>query len=391
MRMIQRLVLFALTATWSLPAQTYQGSITGTVNDASGGAIVNAKVTVTNQLTNVARSVETDSQGRYTVVYLGPASYRVAANAAGFKEFTARDIPLEIDQVARVDIVMQLGDVTQRVEVTAAAPLVNSETSSKGQVIGHSEVEELPLVNRDWLDLAMLAAGVAENDGDFAGHMTINGARGYDVNYSLEGGMNRTMRLGGSNVQPSVDAIQEFKVQASNYTAENGRMSSGIISAAIKSGTNKLHGSVYEYLRNDYLDACNFFDQDKSKNIRNNFGASLGGPIIHDRLFYFVSYEGVRGREGEPSLGRVPTANERMGDFSESAAVVRDPFNANAPFPGKRMPASRIDPVASKILGHVVMPNLPGGVGQNNVYSNEVTQRRSDQYLVKGDYSFGNG
>jgi hypothetical protein len=386
-----RIPLVALFAAAPLLAQSYQGSITGTVSDASGGAIARANVTVTNQLTNVARSVETDGQGRYTVVYLGPAAYTVEAKAAGFKAFSSRDIPLDIDQVARIDVSMQLGDLTQSVEVTAAAPLVNSETSSKGQVIGATEVANLPLVNRDWLDLAMLSPGVAENDGDFAGHMTINGARGYDVNYSLEGGMNRTMRLGGSNVQPSVDAIQEFKVQTSNYTAENGRMSSGIVSAVMKSGTNKFHGSLYDYWRNDAFDARNFFDQDKSKNIRNNFGAALGGPIKRNRLFFFVNYEGSRSREGEPSIGRVPTEKERAGDFTESATVVRDPFAANAPFTGNRIPSSRIHPVTARMLDYVVKPNLAGGLGLNNVYSNEVTKRRSDQILFKGDLSFRRG
>ena len=323
-------------------AQQETATITGAVTDASGAIIPRAAVTVTNVHTNQSVRTESDDRGLYVVPSLRPGEYSVTAESSGFPKTVRSGITLQVAQVARVDITLQTGQLTEVVEVVGATSLLETQTSSRGAVIDQKKIVELPLNGRDYNQLALLSPGVLPGTPrlasvNFKGVLNVNGNRTFNNVFLLDGvdNISYSNSFRGENVQlvqPSIEALQEFKIQTNAYSAEFGRSSGAVVNAVIKSGTNSLRGSVYEFLRNDALDANNFFSNalgaPKPKRERNQFGAAVGGPLVRNKTFWFADYEGLRDQEGVPRVRQVPTAAEKAGFFS--AAVV-DPFAAGRP------------------------------------------------------------
>jgi len=401
------LILLASSA-W---AQQDMGVITGLISDATGAAVPGAKVTVVNQETNETRSVETSSTGTYTVGPMRIGIYSVSVEKDGFRKAVWRDIKLSAQDRVRADFQLELGQLSEAVSVTAEAPLLQAETSSLAHVVNQRVIRELPLNGRNFQQLAWMTAGVMpatrsrDRESGFNTHgqpMTQNSfiIDGIDNNNNVMGMQDRKMQV----VVPSLDAVAEFKVQTSNYSAEFGRNSGAVMLVNIKSGTNAFHGTAYEYLRNDRLDArdsFNYVDRngdgkaDPEVLKQNQFGATLGGPIVRDRTFFFGSWEGRRERRAQTDLAIVPAADERNGLFSPGLVTVRDPATGQ-PFPGNQIPRSRFDSTAAKMVELWPQPNFAGlGTRQNFIRNppwnttRDALDLRLDHNLSDNDKLFG--
>jgi hypothetical protein len=376
-------------------AQSPSASLVGRIVDASNAAVVSASVRVRNVDTNEMRTAETKVDGEYTVSALQPGNYEVTVEKEGFKMLRQEHLVLQVGQTARVDGTLQVGATTTSVDVEATVPLVNTETSSRGDVIAPAELTQMPLNGRDFNDLAFLVAGVqsAEQGGKGSPYV-VNGARADASNVTIDGFNDQNPRDAGAQARPPLESLQEFKLQTSGYSAEYGRLAGGVVTMALKSGGNTPHGSVFEYLRNDVLDARNFFDADKSKLRRNQFGASFTGPVIipklyngHDKTFSLGSWESFRGIAGSSQLGLIPTALEQQGDFSQTfgsngkLTAIKDPLTG-ANFPGNVIPANRLSPIARQIAELFPAPNV---VGPNNYRANANTPDDWDSFLFKVD------
>src|SRR5271165_149974 len=316
--------------------QVDQGSITGVVSDPSGAVVPNAKVTLLNTDIGLTLETTTNGSGEYTFSPVRIGKYSVSVSAAGFSTTTQQNLTVEIAQNVRANVQLTPGAATQTVEVTAAPPELQTEDASTGQVINGQSVVNLPLNGRNFTFLAQLGAGVntpqADTRGNAAsGAFSANGLRPAQNNYLLEGidnNSNAVDFLNGTNfvILPPVDAIQEFKVQTAEFSAELGRSAGAVLNATIKSGTNSLHGSAWEFFRNDKLDAADYFENNngvkKGELRQNQFGASIGGPIIKNKLFYFGDYEGLRRVQGTASNGNVPTALERSSNYTNLSDIL---------------------------------------------------------------------
>ena len=319
-------------------AQKDASSLAGTVKDSTGAVIAGASVTVQDVERGTSFTTATDSQGEYVVTPLKVGQYQLTVEKPGFKKTVAGPITLQVQQRGVVDVMMELGSVTQEVLVTSDAKQLETETSSLGQVVNGKEMKTLPLNGRNFAQLALLSAGTAPAEpgsrDESSYGFSSNGGRSLQNNFLLDGvdnNSNLTDLLNGSNfvIQPPVDALQEFKVQTNAYSAEFGRGNGAIINAVIRSGTNHLHGSAWEFFRNRNLDARNYFDKvdqgPKPQFDQNQFGGTLGGPVyipkIYDgrnRTFFFVDYEGFRSRSANPQIATVPTSAQLAGDFSSN-------------------------------------------------------------------------
>src|SRR5580658_2680160 len=316
------LLLFCSASAWG---QKDTGAIDGTVKDASGKVVVGAKVTVTDVDRGTVTETVSNGVGEYTVSPLKVGRYKVTVEKAGFKTVVAGPIVVEVQEHPTVDVTLQVGRVDETVTVTARSPMLETETSDLGQVVSGDRAVTLPLNGRNYAQLALLGAGVVPSEPgsrvETSYGFSSNGARALQNNYLLDG-LDNNSNLGdvltgqAYVIQPSVDAIEEFKVQTNAYSAEFGRGNGAILNAVIKSGTNSFHGDVYEFFRNDVLDGRNAFDISRQPYRQNQFGATLGGPIIKDRTFFFVDYEGLRIAQALPQLSLVPTPAEIGGDFS---------------------------------------------------------------------------
>src|SRR5499426_2018595 len=332
-------VFFALAITLlhdaPLHAQVTGATLSGTVTDASGAVIPGVMVSIKNRSTAVVRTVMADEAGLYSAPNLQAGSYDVTASQPGFSTVVQSNIALTVGAQQQLNISMKVGETAQVVEVTAAAPLVQVNSSAISGVVESTTVRELPLNGRDWASLATLAPGVnaietqmpfengaVRGNRGFGAQLTISGGRPTQNNYRLDGLSINDYANGGPGsvigVSLGVDAIQEFSVLTGNYSAEYGRTSGGVVNAISKSGTNAFHGDVYEFLRNDKLDANDFFSnasrQPKPPYKRNQFGAAAGGPIRKDRTFIFGDYEGIRQSQGVPTANTVvPSDNARSG------------------------------------------------------------------------------
>ena len=387
-------VLAALFAAFSsaLVAQVTTASILGTVTDHSGGVVPSVTVTATNVETNFTRSAATSEAGQYQIGFLPTGTYRVEINSQGFKRFVREGIVLEINRSARVDPVLEVGAVTESVSVTGDAPLVNTSSAVIGRTVDNTEIINLPLVNRDVYSLLNLTPGVESSvSGNAFGfpeqRTMINGSSNQGVgtvNYFLDGGNNTLGLRNTGNTAPNPDAVQEFRVITNSYGAEFGRFAGGVVDVITKSGTNSLHGSLFEFLRNDKLNAKTWGALTKAPLRRNQFGGSFGGPIRKDRTFFFGSYSGLRQREQKfKNTAIVPTLLERQGNFSASAIKPTDP-STRQPFQGGIIPPALLDPTAQRILKDYIPPaNLSG-----NFY--EVTQAEptdTDEVQFKIDHA----
>src|SRR5882762_6078903 len=331
-------------------AQVSGASLAGTVTDSSGAVIPNAEVSITNSATGVTRTVTSGSAGLYTAPNLLPGIYDIRITAPGFSTQVQKGITLTVGAQQALDIKMQVGQVSQTVEVTTEAPTVELTSSTISAVVNATTVRELPLNGRSWTDLATLQPGVnsIQTQPDFTAgpdrgkrgfgnQLTIDGARPQQNNYRLDGISTNDYDnaapgsvLGGDL---GVDAIQEFSVLTSNFSADYGRTAGGVVNAITRSGTNQIHGSVYEFLRNDALDAANFFENaggiPKASFRQNQFGVAAGGPIRKDKLFVFGDYEALRYRKGIPTPIDVPSDAARLGILAGGTAL--DPTAACAP------------------------------------------------------------
>lgn len=376
-------------------AQT-TGTIFGTAKDPSGALLPGVNITVSNEATGLRRAVVTDDRGDYIVSLLPVGAYTVEAELAGFKRFSQKGINLSATENVRVDIVLELGEITEAVEVVGATPLIETRSAALGKIESQARIVELPLNGRNFLQLGMLQPGVApplrniramtvgNTPGGVDVTFHVNGLRQSSNNFLLDGADNNEVILGTAGVVPVPDALQEFRILTNMYSAEFGRGGGSIVNIITRSGTNSFRGSIYEFLRNDVLDARNFFVPDVPKLRRNQFGGVVGGPVRRDRVFFLFSYEGLRQRRGVPTTATVPSLKEREGDFSDSPAKPTD-FLTGGPFPGNRIPSERFDPVARNVLSLYRLPNT--GLNQFSTNANESIRR--DQFTIKIDHILG--
>jgi Carboxypeptidase regulatory-like domain len=333
-RCVVAVLLLAMQAGVS-SGQIVSGSIVGTVVDASGGTIPGVKVTATNEETNLTRETLTNDSGHFAIPSLPRGRYRVAASQPDFKSAQVSGIELLIDQTVRVDLKLEVGNITDQITISADAVQLQTETATLGQVIEEKPITDLPLNGRNFIQLANLSAGVIpatsrSADSSRLGRVNVTahvaGARASFNSFLMDGMENRGSRFGEVPILPSPDAIKEFKIQRNYYSAEYGQ-NVGIVSISIKSGTNGLHGSAYEFIRNDNLDARQFFDRGEPPEFKlNQFGFSMGGPIIRDRTFFFGAYEGRRQRRANQGFDTLPDPQWLLGDFSNRSTPIRDPF-----------------------------------------------------------------
>lgn len=398
-----KLLAVALMAV-SLVAQTPTATLVGRIVDASHAAVAAATIRVRAVDTNEIRTAQSQMDGEYTVSSLSPGIYEVTIEKPGFKQLRESNLELQVEQTARLDVQLEVGMVSQSVEVKADVPLLNTETFTRGDVIAPAEITEMPLNGRDFNDLAFMVGGVqtAEQGGKGSPYV-VNGARADASNVVIDGFNDQNPRDAGAQARPPLDSLQEFKLQTSGYSAEYGRLAGGVVAMVLKSGGNQLHGALFEFLRNDLFDARNFFDAGKSKLRRNQFGASFTGPVEipklyngHDRTFFLASWESFRGIAGSTNLGVIPSALERQANFSQSfdatgkLILVKDPLASGsctatvstACFPGNIIPASRISPIAQQLIQNYPLPN---NIGANNYRANANSPDSWDSFLFKVD------
>jgi hypothetical protein len=381
--------------------QGTSATIAGNVTDPSGAAVAGAKVIGTNLETNVARTVTTQPDGSYSLLFLPIGTYRVEVGAPGFKKFEQTGIVLDVNRNAKIDATLQVGAVSDTVEVTADAAMVETTQPALGQIVTNADIDNMPLVNRDVYTLLTLTAGVdttGQATDSFGAPMQvtiINGSPNSgigSVNYNLDGGSNTNGLRNTGNVAPNPDAVQEFRVTTNSYPADEGRFGGGTVTMITKSGGNQLHGSVFEFIRNTKLNANRWVpggsNLTKDPLHRNQFGGTAGGPIIRNKTFIFGSYSGLRERTTIFKNDATPlNAVERGGDLSASGGTAPvDPLTGVV-FPGRIIPVNRIDPVVKKIMDtYLPLPNVPGS---NRYEVQESHPRDSDELLTKVDHNIG--
>jgi outer membrane receptor protein involved in Fe transport len=406
-------------------AQSTGGRFRGTVTDNSGAAVAAAKVTLTNEGTNKVREAETDASGEYLFLEVPVGTYQIEVNVTGFKKYVRKAIPLNLDQIVGVDVSLQVGGATETVEVSGASAVIDTTTTQLGAVMTDRAVTELPLSTRNTYQLLQLQPGVQSQLGadlfygsDNPGVVSVNGGRGRSNNYMVNGGDGNDLFVNGPAIQPSPDAISEFRVLTNTFDAEYGRNSGSVVNVVTKSGTNDIHGDFYEFIRNDVLNTKGFFDSSVPDYKQNQFGATLGVPIVKNKMFAFGSYEGNRLRQGISS-GQVflPTADEAAGNFGPGGglggvltdqtfatqlanrtggngqtcqqavtAIGGAPIVPNTPyasiFPNSVVPTACFDPTAQALYNNYV---APFGVG--TFTGSPVLSDTSNQFTVRYDYA----
>jgi len=407
-------------------AQSTSGRIRGTILDTSGSAIAAAKITLINQATNVSRDLQSGANGEYIFIEVPVGTYEIDVTSAGFKKFIRKDITLNLNEVISVDITLQIGAATESIEVTGAPPVVDTSSTQLGAIVNDRASTQLPLNQRDVYQLLQLQPGVQSQLGNDlfygsnkAGVVTVNGGRGRSNNYSVNGGDGNDLFVNLPAVQPSPDSIEEFRVITNNFDAEYGRNSGAVINVVTKSGTNNLHGSFYEFFRNDVLNskAFTFTPAPKPPFKQNQFGGTLGGPIKKDKTFIFGSYEGRRIVTGEDSQPvPVPTLAQTNGDFSAGStfsgtltdntvatilqnrpgcasavlaaggASIATMTAYSAIFPNNKIPTACFDPVAQALTKLYFLP--PSAASQ--VVTVPKNRDRGDQFQIRVDHSFNN-
>src|SRR5437879_6255165 len=406
-------VAFVLSTCSFLQGQSTYGAVTGSVTDPSGAAITDAQVTLTNLGTAEKRTQATGPDGLYTFVNLIPGNYKVEVEKSGFKHITRTPVVVEVQQSAKIDVTLPIGQANETVEVTSETPLLQSETSSLGQVVEQRKANELPLNGRNIYTLAAIAPSVVpqgnttgspvgKNPFDFANYQI----GGSFANQSAEYLDGQPLNIGYINLPllvPTQDSISEFKVQYNNQGPEWGKFSGGVINLSTKSGTNTWHGSAYEYLRNRVLNSNEFFNKrqeitlgDKNQAppfTQNQFGGTVGGAVIKDKTFAFFSYEGFRLRTGTVFTTTVPTAAERTGNFSGAGVTIYDPLsvdpnpvtsnNVRTAFASNMIPADRINPTSAFLLKFIPLPT--NGSLTNNFIKAASTGGNVNEYVARVD------
>jgi len=420
------LVMFILVCARVASAQ--QASLTGRVTDKSDAVVAGAGVKITNLDTGITRQSESNSEGFFTVPFLPPGAYRVTVEANGFKTSTRDGLQLTLDQVTRADFTLEPGAVTEMVQVTSEAPALQTDSATLGTAITGKLVQDLPLNGRNYVQLALLVPGVSSGPANGLATGTRPDDRRLNSSYSVNGqdpvvnnnmidGMDNNERvIGAIGVRLSIDAIQEFIVQTNLYSAETSRTSGGVVNLLTKSGTNNFHGSLFEFLRNDKFDANGNYNftggaqLPKAKFRQNQFGGSIGGPIRKDRTFFFGDYEALKIRQGMAITATIPTAKQRIGDFSENcsagfnaagvcanAAQQLNFVNPIGGAPAGAVPFNRLDqgvyaalrdPLALKLGALLPLPTGPG-VNTTNYASSPVRPQDASTFDARIDHPFG--
>lgn len=407
------LVLVALVlvlAPTGANAQTTNAAIVGDVTDESGALVPGANVTVTNLSTGVQREISTNERGAYRAYPVQPGTYDVAASSEGFKTRLRTGIIVEVAATVKVDLSLELGQVTETVEVTGQIPVLQTQDASVGGTVTTSEIERIPVNGRNYTRLILMMPGTSgmtysQSRGTQSGTflISVNGARPQDNNFTMDGVDNNMMMMNSPGGSPPMDAIQEFRV-ATNNNAEFGRSMGANVNIAIKSGSRDLHGSMYWYVRNDNFDANDFFANrsgtGKVAFSQNQYGAAFGGPVpgLRDSTFWFVNYEGFDRRRGNNALANFPTELQRRGDFSELAQRIYDPFTGVADadgnivreqFQNNAVPQSMHHPAITTYLDIMIpLPNIPGKLTQN--YTNTTKASNDREFIVmRGDHNTG--
>lgn len=368
-----------------------QGSarISGAVTDPAGAIVVSAEVSLTNAATGQSRSMRTSAEGTYTFLDVTPGIYNLSAKAQGFKAFSQNGITVQVGNAITLNVPMELGSVTESLIIQGEAALVNTQTSTVQQTVDQKRITELPLNGRNVLQLQSLLPGVVSvgTAGQFGNTnpvFVINGARSLSVNYTMDGATNVNSFWNIPNDYPNPDALQEFTAKTHAFSAVYGRNAGAVIEAATRSGTNRFHGTLFEFLRNDRMDARPFFSAKRPAFKRNQYGGTIGGPILRNRHFFFFSYQGTNQRGSPSTLNYFPlTAAEQRGDFSASSTAVRNPLTGQ-PFPGNVIPQNRLSSVNTKFLQRFPMP-APNAANGLYTYapSNKYDQR---QFLARTDH-----
>ncbi len=403
--MFRFLVIFMFLST-ALFAQATGSVLTGAITDPTGAVVAGAKIAVTNEATGVAISTETNTTGLYRVAPLVPGIYEVDVQAPGFQRLQRGGVTVQISQTLQLDLTLAVGNMTETVRVTAAAPLLEAQTSSTGQIIERQMIEGMPLPNRAATALVVLTPGaVVQSQGGGGENIpifSVGGGRMRNQQFTLDGGnVTNVVGLAVPQQQTSLpmEAMQEFRVLTNNYSAEHGHSTGGVITLSTRAGSNRFSGSLFEYMRNEALDARNFFSAAKPMFRQHQFGGAIGGPIIKDRTHFFASLERTQQITGSSPFQTVPTMRQRAGDFSQTfnaqGQLIRvfDPATTagttRQQFPGNIIPSSRFDPVAQQMLAYWPEPNLPGTVtGANNFSVNSRPEFRRTIFVTRVDHQF---
>jgi hypothetical protein len=386
--------------------QAITGRLVGTIQDSRQASVPNARVTITNQATGIATELQTDSQGNYIAPSLSSGEYKVMVAATGFRQAVATNIAVSVAQTTRLDITMEVGNVQETVEITATATLVQSTTSDLGEIVNQRQIQTLPLNGRIFSQLIQLVPGAvpagfgaAPEAGSTAGARTftsasVNGLPWAGTTYYMDGIENKETLNAFISMSPPIEAIEEFKVQTNSASAEYGAFGGGVVNLTLRSGTNEFHGALFEYLRNEALNARDFFAASKNPFKTNQFGGVIGGPIVKNKAFFFGDYQGLRLRGGRPFTASVPTLAMREGRFLAGegfANPIYDPASSADPaqrtqFANNVIPTSRFDPVSARALALYPLPNRPGTV--NNYLENISQTQDVNQVDIRGDYQF---
>ncbi len=403
MNLVRGVPAFVLLACISSSAQQITGNIRGTVTDPSGAVILGAEVTAQQTETALSRTTTTDRSGNFVLLELPVGHYRLQVAAKGFQEYVQDGITLNVNETASISPRLAIGSEKQQVLVSADAALIEPTVTSLGKVVQQRELEDLPLNGRNFSQLGLLQPGVvpltpgiAEAGGSLRNGQAyaVNGQRPESNNFLIDGANNFNGVDGGFVLKPPIDAIREFRILTHNANAEFGDALGSTTNIITRSGTNQVHGTLWEFLRNDVLDANNYFAQTKEPLKQNQFGAAAGGPVKKDKTFVFGFYEGFRNRQGETTLTTVPSLKQRTGDFSGlcpegfTGGFCNNPANqlfnvfANAPYPNNQVPQSQFNPVSQNLLGFFPLPNA----GTNLFSTTQTLSNNTDQFGIKVDH-----
>jgi hypothetical protein len=385
-------ILAALMSSAILVAQYTTATLIGTVSDPSGATVAEAKVSVQNLETGLKREAQTGANGVVTFTALPVGKYQLTVEKAGFARYLQSGITLTLDQTANVPVQLKVGDISQQVTVSADAELVTTQSGTVGQLIDQKKIMDLPLDGRQPQNLLFLSAGTVNTTsnyclvncqgGVYPGEMAanVNGGGAFAINFQMDGAGHNDTYVRTNLPFPNPDAVQEFNVQTDNVSAQYGSGAGAVVNIITRSGTNEIHGNLFEFVRNGDLNARNFFAPTQDTLKRNQYGGSVGGPILKNKLFYFGTYQGTKIRSAaQGNVQFVPTADERAGNFAGSGITVTDPTTGK-PFPNDQIPTNQLSPVAQYFLKYMPLPNGPNGqltfAGANIV-------QNDDQYMVK--------
>lgn len=404
--------MFVLAGLWTASAYGQTGSgtfgtILGTVKDETGAVLPKVTVTVTNEKTGIARTTNTNEEGSFQVPALLPGSYRVELEASGFKKYQRPGVDLRVNESVRVDATMQVGELTQTIEVEGGAPLLTTSSGTVGHVIENKSVVELPLNGRDFTQLTLLVPGATNgnNPGGFfvigGNNVSVTGNRSDSNNYTLDGVDNNENFFKFHAIKPSIDAIEEFKIQTNITSAQFGAAAGANVNLATKSGSNEFHGAAFEFLRNNVLDSREVFASTRPQFRFNDFGGTIGGPIKKDQTFWLFNYEGTRTRREQTILGTVPTPAMLQGDLSRNvdgtlAPPIYDPATTRLvngqlvrdAFPNNRIPTNRIHAVSKAYLDVFYTPVQPNRSGAFNLINTKPNALDTDQFTARVDHKF---